>query len=66
VRLVPDVTTRTIEVETCGYGCGVPSPPPPISIADLGVERVDQIEIVEEKVRFERVVEHCEHPVPVP
>lgn len=66
VRLTPDVKTYTIEVESCGYGCGQPPPPVPIYVADLGVDDPAQIEVIEERYRLERVVETCDRPMPRP
>ena len=66
VRLQPALKTYVREVDACGYGCGVPAPPPPTVIAGLGVTDPAAIEIVEESVRVERVVEHCDNPIPRP
>lgn len=66
VRLAPRLKTYVHEVDACGYGCGQPSPEPPTVIAGLGVSDPAMIEVVEEPVRFERVVEHCDHPTPRP
>lgn len=66
VRLRPTLKTYVREVDACGYGCGQPAPPPPTVIAGLGVTDPTAIEIVEESVRVERVVEHCDNPTPRP
>jgi hypothetical protein len=66
VRLVPTVVDRTVKLEFCGYGCGMPAPPPPIVVADLGIEWADQVEIRSIRWTSERVVETCDHPTPVP
>ncbi|MBK9033642.1 MAG: hypothetical protein IPL61_20655 [Myxococcales bacterium] len=66
VRLQPTIKTYTLEVDSCGYGCGQPSPPEPRIAADLGVTDVSAIEVLEEPFRFERVVETCANPMPRP
>lgn len=66
VRLQPTLKTYVREVDACGYGCGQPAPPPPTVIAGLGVTDPAAIEIVEESIRVERVVEHCDNPIPRP
>jgi len=66
VRIVPDVKAYIEEVDSCGFGCGQPSPPAPISVARLGITRPEQIEIGEEHTEIERVVQHCDHPIPLP
>lgn len=66
VRLQPRLKTYVREVDACGYGCGQPAPPPPTMIAGLGVTDPAAIEIVEESIRVERVVEHCDNPIPRP
>ena len=66
VRLQPRLKTYVREVDACGYGCGQPPPPRPTVVAGLGVTDPAAIEIVEESVRVERVVEHCDNPIPRP
>ena len=66
VRLQPQLTTHVREVDWCGYGCGVPAPPEPIVVANLGVDDPALVEVIEVPLRVERVVEHCDNPVPRP
>ena len=66
VRLTPEVKTYTLELDTCGYGCGQPPPPAWPTAADLGVTAADAIEVIEAPYRFERVVTTCANPIPAP
>lgn len=66
VRLTPDLKTYTIEVDSCGYGCGQQPPPMPTFVADLGVDDPGQLEVIEERYRLERVVQTCDNPIPAP
>lgn len=66
VRLTPAVERIEVEVASCGYGCGQPSPPQPVVAAALPVTEAAQVEVIDEPYAYVRVVETCEHPIPRP
>lgn len=66
VRLMPQVETVKVEVESCGYGCGVPAPPQPATAALLPVTDAGAIEVIDAPYRYVDVVPTCAHPVPRP
>lgn len=66
VRLVPDVKTYRVKVDSCSFGCGVPNPSPPLAIANLGPKDPGEVEVIEQRYLFERRIETCDHPRPQP
>ncbi len=66
VRMTPVVETIKVEVESCGYGCGQPAPPRPVTAALVPVTDVSQLEVIDAPYRYVEVIETCAHPMPRP
>ena len=66
-RMVPDVEVHTVKRSgSCGEGCGVQAPPPPITYLSLaGIDR-SKLEIHDVHYHYDEIVETCDHPIPVP
>jgi hypothetical protein len=66
-RMVPDIETHVVRrAGTCAEGCGAPQPPPPTTIRSLGSIDPKDVELVQLHYHYDRIVETCEHPMPVP
>lgn len=66
VRMTPVVETIQVRVDSCGYGCGVPSPPRPVVAALVPVTDISKLQVIDAPYRFVEVVETCAHPIPRP
>lgn len=69
-RVVPEVHTRRVEVEFCGYGCGAQREPAPewapATLTTLGVLDVSSLEIIDAAYDVEEIVETCARPQAAP
>jgi hypothetical protein len=66
VRLVPDIHNVQVHVDSCGTGCGVPAPPQPQPLRDLGAIEPTAVELIQTHYQLDRVTETCDHPIPRP
>lgn len=66
VRLTPKVEVVEVKVESCGYGCGQPPQPRPLTAAALDVADPAQVEVIDESYRYVDVRRTCDHPIPAP
>ena len=66
-RMVPDIEVHTVKHSgSCGEGCGVQAPPPPVTYLSLaGIDR-SKVEIDEIHYHYDEIVETCDHPIPAP
>jgi len=66
-HVVPDVSTHVVtRAGTCGEGCGTQAPPPPTTLRSLGTIAPSDVEIVQVHYHYDRIIETCEHPMPLP
>jgi hypothetical protein len=66
-RMVPDVAIHEVKKPgSCGFGCGVQPPPPPVTIVSLGSIDPSQVEIADVHYHYDEIVETCDHPEPLP
>jgi hypothetical protein len=66
-RMVPDVAIHEVKrAGSCGFGCGIQPPPPPVTIVSLGSIDPAKVEIADVHYPYDEVVETCDHPIPAP
>jgi len=67
VHLAPEIHVHTVTRSgSCGFGCGMQAPPPPSPVRALGPVAPSAVEVVDVPYRYDRVVETCDHPMPLP
>jgi hypothetical protein len=64
LRVRPIAHTEVVKrAGTCGYGCGMQAPPPPITFISLPS---DDVRLLDVPYDLHRVEVTCEHPMPMP
>jgi hypothetical protein len=69
LRVTATFHDRVVHLASCGYGCGTAPPDParePLSVAELGIEDPALVDVAEVRYDHVRLVEHCDHSIPVP
>ncbi len=66
VRLTPEVEVIEVKVASCGYGCGQPPEPQPLTAPGFEVTDPTQLEVIEERYHYVDVRQTCANPIPAP